>query len=114
MEAMREIPQLAGYKEGDVMVLFGELFSKGYANGIVDEAKSRGLKIIHSTVGRRTSEGDLRPLNEEEMATIPQPMINIPLEAGFDMQKDSSGSTPCDQLKGIKMKDWDSDHLNWD
>lgn len=114
MDAMREIPQLAGYKPGDVMVLFGELFSKGYANGIVDEAEKRGMTIVRSTVGRRDADGSLRPLNEEEHKDIPRPFINIPMEAGFDMEPDSKGVTPCDQLKGIKMKDWDQDHLNWD
>ncbi|MEM7646572.1 MAG: hypothetical protein AAF203_06670 [Pseudomonadota bacterium] len=111
---MREIPQLAGYKKGDVMVLFGELFSKGYANGIVEEAEKRGLTVIRSTVGRRTPEGTLRALNDDEIKDIPQPFINIPLEAGFDMEPDSKGVTPCDQLKGIKMGDWDQDHLDWE
>ncbi len=114
MKALRQIPSLAPYKPGDVMVVFGELFTRGYANGIVDEAEKRGLTVIHSTVGRRDSEGQLRPLNSEELQDKPKPFINIPLEAGFDMEPDSKGQTPCDQLKGIKMSDWDADHLNWD
>lgn len=114
MKSMNEMPSLAGYKKGDVMVLFGELFSKGYANGLVEEAEKQGLTIIRSTVGRRNSDGSLRALNEEEAAQVPAPFINIPLEAGFDMEPDSKGVTPCDQLKGIKINDWDQDHLNWD
>ncbi len=114
MESMTALPAKAGYKSGDVLVLFGELFSKGYANGLVDEAEKLGMTIVRSTVGRRGSEGQLRALNDEEAQNVPQPFINIPLEAGFDMEPDSQGTTPCDQLKGIKMKDWDKDHLNWD
>lgn len=114
MDALRTTPSTAGYKKGDVMVLFGELFSKGYANGIVDEAEKMGMTIVRSTVGRRDSDGSLRALNEEELKEQAQPFINIPLEAGFDMEPDSTGTTPCDQLKGIKMKDWDGDHLDWD
>lgn len=113
MKAMRDLPPKSGYKKGDVMVLFGELFSKGYANGLVDEAKKAGMTIVHSTVGRRDADGSLRTLNADELSNTSEPFINIPLEAGFDMEPDSKGVTPCDQLKGIKMADWDQDHLNW-
>ena len=65
MKSLRNIPQTAGYKKGDVLVLFGELFSKGYANGIVDEAEKMGMTIVRSTVGRRDSDGTLRSLNSE-------------------------------------------------
>src|ERR1035437_304551 len=110
---MRTLPSPAGYKPGDGMVVFGELFSRGYANGIVDEAEKAGLKVIRSTVGRRTPEGLLRPLNEEELANQIQPFINIPLEAGFDMEPAADGTTPCDQLKSVKMGDWDKVSLDW-
>ncbi len=113
MDALRKPPTESGYKKGDVMVLFGELFSKGYANGLVDEAKKQGMTIIYSTVGRRDNDGQLRALNSEELEKQPTPLINIPLEAGFDMQEDSKGQTPCDQLKGIKMNEWSKDHLDW-
>lgn len=102
---LRTLPKNAPYKKGDVLVLFGELFSRGYANGIVDEAEKAGLTIVRSTVGRREGT-ELRALNNEETATIPQPFINIPLEAGFDMEPDSEGRTPCDHLKGYKMDEW--------
>ncbi len=114
MQSMKQLPPKAGYKAGDVLVLFGELFSKGYANGLVEEAEKMGMTIVRSTVGRRDSDGKLRALTPEESKDIPQPFINIPLEAGFDMEPDSKGVTPCDQLQGIKMKDWDQDHLNWE
>ena len=110
---LRTLPQTAPYKKGDVVVLFGELFTRGYANGIVDEALKHGLTIVRSTVGRRDG-GELRALNEEETQTIPQPFINIPLEAGFDMEPDDRGVTPCDSLKGFKMDEWNTIRLSWD
>lgn len=110
---LREKPALSPYKKGDVLVLFGELFSRGYANGLVEEAERRGMTIVRATVGRREKDGTLRALNAEETANIPQPFINIPLEAGFDMEPDSKGVTPCDQLKDIKLSDWDQAKLDW-
>jgi len=110
---LRSLPLPAKYKKGDVLVLFGELFSRGYANGIVDEAQKHGLTIVRSTVGRRDGT-TLRPLTAEEAADIPQPFINIPLEAGFDMEPDSSGQSPCDYLKGYKMDEWSNIKLNFE
>lgn len=110
---LHEKPALSPYKKGDVLVLFGELFSRGYANGLVEEAERRGMTIVRATVGRREKDGSLRALTAEESATIPQPFINVPLEAGFDMEPDSKGVTPCDQLKDIKLSDWDQAKLDW-
>lgn len=111
---LRHLPSSAGYKPGDVLVVFGELFSRGYANGIVDEAERAGLKVIRSTVGRRESDGHLRPLTDEELATQPRPFINAPLEAGFDLEPCSQdGTTPVDQLAGCKMNEWDQVKLDW-
>ena len=114
---MRTIPSPAGYKPGDVFVLFGELFGRGYANGIVDEAKARGMTIIGATVGRRDNAGALRTLTAEELAeaeaNLGGRIINIPLEAGFDMEPAGSGPSPVDQLKGIKPDDWNSAKLDW-
>ncbi|KHD88174.1 MAG: hypothetical protein OM95_10420 [Bdellovibrio sp. ArHS] len=110
---LREKPALSAYKKGDVLVLFGELFSRGYANGLVEEAERRGMTIIRATVGRREKDGSLRALTAEETANIPQPFINIPLEAGFDMDAAANGVTPCDQLKDIKLSDWDKAALDW-
>ena len=115
---MRELPAKAGYKAGDVFVLCGELFGRGYANGIIDEARRAGMTIIGTTVGRRDSDGTLRPLNDAELAeaeaNLGGKIINIPLEAGFDMEPDGSGSTPLDQLKGVKADDWAQVRLNWE
>ncbi|HBA90005.1 MAG TPA: hypothetical protein DCZ75_19020 [Geobacter sp.] len=114
--AMQEIPATAGFKEGDVLFLCGELFGRGYANGIVDEAKAKGMTIIGSTVGRRDSEGNLRALTEEELATAEEGLggkiINIPLEAGFDMEPGEDGITPVDRFKGVKPDDWASVKLD--
>jgi hypothetical protein len=104
----------ARFAEGDVLVLFGELFNRGYANGLVEEAERRGMKIIRATVGRRDKDGSLRALTAEEMAAQPAPLINIPLEAGFDMEPASDGLTPADRLKDIKLSDWESARLDMD
>jgi hypothetical protein len=115
---MRQLPPTAGYKPGDMLVLCGELFGRGYANGIIEEAKGRGMRVIGTTVGRRDSDGSLRALNPDELAeaeaNIGGTVINIPLEAGFDMELDSRGVSPVDQLKGGKPDQWDEVSLNWE
>jgi hypothetical protein len=108
---LRQLPQPSDYKQGDFLVLCGELFGRGYANGIVDEAKRRGMAVIGTTVGRREADGALRPLSAEELADAEKQLggriINIPLEAGFDMEPDESGSSPVDRLKGVKPDEWE-------
>jgi hypothetical protein len=94
-------------KPGDVLVLFGELFAKGYATGLVEEAKARGMTVIYSTVGRREKDGSLRPLNAEEISQQPQPLINVPLEAGFDLEPDDNGRLFVDHLKDVKLTNWE-------
>lgn len=103
---LRQKPQSHQFQKGDVLVLFGELFNRGYANGLVEEAEKNGLTIIRATVGRRDSEGNLRPLTAEETENIPKPFINVPLEAGFDLEKDDSGKSPVDYLQGVKLSNW--------
>lgn len=114
---MRNLPADAGYRAGDVLVLCGELFGRGYANGIVEQARRRGMTIIGTTVGRRESDGTLRALNPEELAAAEDilggKIINIPLEAGFDMEPAANGVTPLDQLKGAKPDDWASVRFDW-
>src|SRR5690349_15658332 len=92
---MRELPARAGYGKGDVLVLCGELFGRGYANGIVEEARGRGMTVIGATVGRRDADGTLRVLNGEELTAAEESLggkiVNIPLEAGFDMEPDATG-----------------------
>lgn len=106
--AIRSLRKDQTFGKGDVLVLFGELFSRGYANGLVEEAERRGMTIVRTTVGRREKDGTLRPLTAEEAESVPQPFINVPLEAGFDMEPDDSGKTPLDYLKDVKLSDWES------
>lgn len=103
----------AQWKKGDVLVVFGEVFSRGYVNGLIDEARKRGLTVVFSTVGRRDENDNLRPLTAEELETKERPLINIPLEAGFDMEKSSKGIAPVDQLEGVKLSAWESVKLDW-
>ena len=110
---LRALPADAPWKKGDVLVVFGELFARGYANGLVDEAAKAGMTIVRSTVGRRASDDSLRPLNADEAALQQKPFINVPLEAGFDMQPAASGRSPVDQLQGVKMNDWQNAKLDW-
>jgi len=44
-------------------------------------------------------------LTVEELAGKDQPLINLPLECGFDLAKSKKGNTPCDQLKGLKLSE---------
>lgn len=112
---MREIAQKAQFKTGDTLVVFGEVFERGYVNGIIDEAKKAGLNIIYSTVGRRDENQNLRPLTAEELATKAEqkPLINVPLEAGFDLEPDKNGIRPVDQLKDYGLTGWEDAKLNW-
>ena len=103
----------ARFGEGDVLVLFGELFTRGYANGLVEEAQRRGMKIIRATVGRREKDGSLRALTAEELAQHPQPLINIPLEAGFDLEAASDGLSPVDRIKDTKLSEWENCRLDF-
>ncbi|MDD2319808.1 MAG: hypothetical protein PHO83_07145 [Geobacteraceae bacterium] len=115
---LRSLPGPSGYTKGDVFVLFGELFGRGYANGLVDEARKAGMTIIGITVGRRDTDGSLRALTDAELAASEEilggKIINIPLEAGFDMDRSVSGISPVDQLKGIKTDGWDSAEFDWE
>jgi hypothetical protein len=109
---LHTLPAKAGYKKGDVFVLIGELFGRGYANGIVDEARKAGMTVIGTTVGRRDSDGTLRPLNAEELAeaeaNLGGRIINIPLEAGFDMEPALDGQSYADLLKSVKPDSYES------
>lgn len=100
------------FSSGDVLVLFGELFARGYANGLVEAAEKNGMQIIRATVGRREKDNQLRQLNPEELALQPKPLINIPLEAGFDLETASDGLCPVDRVKDLKLSDWESCKLN--
>jgi hypothetical protein len=109
---MRQLPDRAGYGNGDVLVLVGELFGRGYANGVVDEARRIGMTVIGATMGRRDPEGTLRPLNADELAAaeanLGGKIINIPLEAGFDMEAASGQPSVAEQLKKARPDDWNT------
>ncbi|MBC8017441.1 MAG: hypothetical protein H7X83_02830 [Verrucomicrobia bacterium] len=109
---MQQLPDNAGYKAGDVLVLAGELFGRGYANGLVDEAKRLGMTVIGTTVGRRDPDGTLRPLNSDELAEseslLGGKIINVPLEAGFDMEAVAGHASVTEQLKKARPDDWNS------
>jgi len=106
--SLREIPKTSLWKKGDVLVLFGELFSRGYANGLVEAAEKRQMTVIRGTVGRREKDGSLRALNADEVATQAKPFINVPLEAGFDMEVLSTGQSLVEMMKDVKLNDWEN------
>jgi hypothetical protein len=114
---LRDLPPRAGWRKGDVLVVLGELFGRGYANGAVDEARRAGMTIVGATVGRRDAGGALRPLSAEELAqaeaSLGGRIVNVPLEAGFDLEPADGGPSPVDQLKGLKAGDWEAFRLDW-
>lgn len=107
---LQQLPKPAGYKAGDLLVLVGELFGRGYANGLIDEARRIGMTVIGTTVGRRDAEGTLRKLNDEELAQAENllggTIINIPLEAGFDMESVNGIPSIAEQLKKSRPDDF--------
>jgi len=115
--SLREIPQHNIFRKGDTFVLFGELFGRGYANGLVNEARKAGMTIIGITVGRRDENNVLRALNDEELATAEANLggriINVPLMAGFDLDAPAGEPTPTDLLGGMTLKSWQDDKLDW-
>lgn len=112
-QPLRKIGSCA-YQPGDVLVVFGEVFQRGYINGLIDEARRHKMKVIFGTVGRRDEAGQLRPLTNEELSGKDQPVINIPLEAGFDMEVPPGGKSPCQQLEGVKLSEWLNVKLDYD
>ncbi len=106
--AIRTKPVVSTFQKGDLLVLFGELFNRGYANGLVEEAEKFGVTIVRATVGRRDENLNIRKLTPEETENIPKPFINVPLEAGFDLERDQNGNTSNDYLKDAKLSDWEN------
>ncbi|MFA6922309.1 MAG: hypothetical protein WC216_10740 [Gallionella sp.] len=115
--ALRDIPKTNIFRKGDVFVLFGELFGRGYANGLINEAKKSGMTIIGITVGRRDENNALRALTAEELveaeANLGGRIINVPLMAGFDLDAPAGEPTPTDLLAGMTLKSWQEDKLDW-
>jgi len=117
LSSLREVPNSTIFSKGDVFLLFGELFGRGYANGLVNEARKAGMTIIGITVGRRDENNTLRALNEEELAiaeaNLGGRIINLPLMAGFDLDAPAGEPTPTDLLAGMTLKSWQDDKLDW-
>jgi hypothetical protein len=114
---LRNVPQSNIFRKGDVFVLFGELFGRGYANGLINEARKSGMTIVGITVGRRDENNALRALTAEELATAEANLggriINVPLMAGFDLDAPAGEPTPTDLLADMTLKSWQDDKLDW-
>lgn len=115
---LRHIPTANVFRKGDVFVLFGELFGRGYVNGLIDEARAAGMTIVGITVGRRDETGALRALDAAELAEAEEKLggriINVPLMAGFDMDAAEGEKNPTEMLSGITLKTWQEEKLDWD
>jgi len=115
---LRTLSRQSLFGTGDVFVLFGELFGRGYANGLVAQARAAGMTIVGATVGRREADGSLRPLNDEELAAAEANLggrvINVPLMAGFDNDTPGDGGpTPTELAAAMTIKTWQTDKLDW-
>lgn len=114
---LRAVPHSNIFRKGDVFVLFGELFGRGYANGLINEARQAGMTIVGVTVGRRDESNALRALTAEEHAAAEVQLggriINVPLMAGFDLDAPAGTPTPTDLLANMTLKSWQEDKLDW-
>ncbi|NLF55783.1 MAG: hypothetical protein GX576_15555, partial [Thauera phenolivorans] len=117
LTSLKQLPQTNLFHKGDVFVLFGELFGRGYATGLVDQARQAGMEIVGITVGRRDDDNALRPLNAEELAAAEANLggriINVPLMAGFDLDAPAGEPTPTELLNRMTLKTWEQDTLDW-
>ncbi len=114
---LRNVPQSNIFRKGDIFVLFGELFGRGYANGLINEARKAGMTIVGITVGRRDENNALRALTAEELAAAEANLggriINVPLMAGFDLDAPAGTPTPTDLISDMTLKSWQEDKLDW-
>ena len=112
---LKVIPQNNIFGKNDVFVLFGELFDKGYVNGLIQQAKNHQMEIIGITVGKRDDIKGLRALTKEELQEnekrLGGKIINIPLEAGFDLEKVQNCSA-VDLVNAVNKKNWKSAKLD--
>lgn len=117
LTSLTRLPQSSIFRPGDVFVLFGELFGRGYATGLVEEARAAGMDIVGITVGRRDENNALRPLTDEERTTAEANLggriINVPLMAGFDLDAPAGEPTPTELLNRMTLKSWETDTLDW-
>src|SRR5574339_361626 len=114
---LRDMPTQNIFRKGDVFVLFGELFGRGYANGLIDEARKAGMTILGITVGRRDENDRLRPLTADELKEAEERLggriINVPLMAGFDLDAPEGTPTPTAMLAELKLTNWQEAKLDW-
>jgi hypothetical protein len=117
LTSLQQLPHTNIFRKGDVFVLFGELFGRGYASGLVNEARNAGMDIVGITVGRRDENNALRALTDEELAAAETGLggriINVPLMAGFDLDAPAGEPTPTDLLGALTLKTWADDKLDW-
>jgi len=115
---LTSLPENSLYGEGDIFVLFGELFGRGYATGLIEAAKAAGMTVVGVTVGRRDEDGSLRALTAEEHAAAEENLggkiINVPLMAGFDMDAPEGEKTPTDLVGEMTIDGWQDHKLDWD
>ena len=115
---LTSIPAPSPFGKGDYFVLFGELFNRGYATGLIDAAKAAGMTVIGITVGRRDDTGALRGLTDDELAEaearLGGTIINVPLMAGFDMDAPEGAKTPTDLVGEMSIDSWQTHALDWD
>lgn len=116
--ALECISENTVFRKGDVFVLFGELFGRGYATGLLNQARKAGMHIVGITVGRRDENNALRALTDDELAEaearLGGTIINVPLMAGFDADAPVNGPTPTDLLAGMTLESWEHSKLDWD
>lgn len=116
--ALNRLSENTVFRKGDVFVLFGELFGRGYATGLLEEARRAGMDIVGITVGRRDENNVLRPLNDQELAEaearLGGKIINVPLMAGFDLDAPAGTPTPTDLLANMTLEGWEQEKLDWD
>ncbi|KPF46822.1 hypothetical protein [Rhizobium sp. AAP43] len=115
--SLTQISENTLYRKGDVFVLFGELFGRGYVTGLLDQAKKAGMEIIGITVGRRDENNKLRPLTADELAqaeaNLGGKIINVPAMAGFDLDAPEGEPTPTDLLSSLTLENWETEKLDW-
>lgn len=116
--SLRSLPPQSGFGKGDVFVLFGELFDRGYASGLVAQARAAGMEIFGMTTGRRVENNVLRPLTPEELsaaeANLGGRIINVPLMSGFELDAPEGGLTPRDLIGKLGMANWRDHKFDWD
>ena len=114
---LRNVPTANIFKKGDVFVLFGELFGRGYANGLINEARNAGMTIVGVTVGRRDENNALRALTPDEHAiaeaNLGGRIINVPLMAGFDLDAPADTPTPTELVSDFNLRDWQERKLDF-